>query len=159
VTPFVTDWLVSGILPIEKKLDEWETPKPGAFKLEKKSFAGNFTNMHDVWQGKPGQSVFFTTLDVPENMELTMNFGYDGPARFWLDGESIFVDMAGINPALPDAKTKVLNLAKGKHELAVGMDLNGGLAWGFFLRFERRGLTKQQLKEKNYGMPAIAPSA
>jgi sialate O-acetylesterase len=158
-TSYVTDWLVSGILPIERKIDAWETPVRSNFALEKKSIPGTFTNMHDVWQGKPGQAVFFTQVNVPEDMELKLCFGYDGPARVWLNGESIFVDMAGTNPAIPDKVKKALPFKKGPHELAVAMDLNGGLAWGFFMRFERTGLGKKELKEKTYTMPTIAPSA
>jgi hypothetical protein len=161
ITAYVTDWLVSGILPAERKIDQWESPKSGNFKLEKRTFSGNFNDMHPVWQGKPGQAVFFNQMDLPEDMKLKLCFGYDGPSRIWLDGQSIFVDMAGTNPALPDAKTQTLELKAGRHDLAVAMDLNGGLAWGFFLRFERLGLSKQQLKERSFAMPSFSaqPSA
>lgn len=60
--------------------------------------------------------------------------GYDGPFRIWVDGQPVFDDPHGTNPCFPDQSSVTCRLASGRHEIVVGMDLNHGRAWGFFLR-------------------------
>ena len=147
-TSFVTQWWVSNILPADEALDAWETPSPSPdLGLKSKQFSGLFVDMHNEWQNKPGQSVFFSSLELSEDMELNLRFGYDGPVRVWVDEKSIFTDMNGTNPALPDAKIVPLKLKKGAHRIAVAMDLNGGRAWGFFMRFDRTDVKAAKVKD------------
>ena len=65
----------------------------------------------------------------------------------------MFRDLNGTNPAIPDAGVARLNLAQGKHRIAVAMDLNGGRAWGFFLRFKRRDISKARIATRDFAVP------
>jgi hypothetical protein len=153
-TGFVTQWWVSNILPANKPLDAWDAPLPSTeLGLRSKQFSGLFVDMHLDWQGNSGQAVFFSSLELSEDMQLNLRFGYDGPARVWVDDTSVFTDMSGTNPALPDAKIVPLSLKKGTHKIAVAMDLNGGKAWGFFMRFDRTDVTPQKIKERALVLP------
>jgi sialate O-acetylesterase len=73
-------------------------------------------------------------------MELEVRTGYDGPFRLWIGGREVLTDLGGTNPALPDGKRVRLRLPQGRHPVAVLMALNGGRAWGFFLRLAVPGL-------------------
>jgi hypothetical protein len=63
---------------------------------------------------------------------------------FGWTAKPFFVDMNGTNPCIVDGRTKTAKLAAGAHEIHVGMNLNEGRAWGFFLRFERHDVTPAQ---------------
>ncbi len=79
--------------------------------------------------------------------------GYDGPFRVWIDGKPFFMDMAGINPCVSDKSQKSISLSAVTHTIHVGMDLNTGQAWGFFLRFIRRDLTRAQILSGKFARP------
>ncbi len=64
--------------------------------------------------------------------------------------------MAGINPCIPDERMHKAKLAAGAHDICVGMDLNGGRAWGFFLRFERLDTTAAQRRSGNFVKPTYS---
>ena len=86
-------------------------------------------------------------------MELEFLAGYDGPFRIWLNEQPFLIDMKGTNPALADLNGKRVKLAPGTHDVHVGMDLNKGLAWGFFLRLARLDLTREQIETGNFTKP------
>ena len=158
-TPFVTLWHVSKILPATQPIDAWEAPLSSAapeFAVSMKKFEGIFCDMHLEWTGKPGQAVFFSRMDLVEDMELIMRFGYDGPIRVWVDEKAVYTDMAGTNPAIADAKSVPLSLKQGAHKLTVAMDLNQGRAWGFFMRFERTGVSAKELAETDVALPKFS---
>jgi sialate O-acetylesterase len=147
LTPYITNWLVSAILPGGKSLADWPAPTPRAkLRLQPQRFAADFVDMHEQWNAQTGQAVFFTTMDVPENMKLELRFGYDGPARIWIGDRCIHSDMKGMNPAIPDLIKKPLSLKTRRYRIAVAMDSNNGLAWGYYLRFQRRDVTAKQLR-------------
>jgi len=157
MTGFVVDWQVSTILPEGTTLDQWKAPAPSAEQqLSVKKFPGYFCDMHLDWGGKPGQAVFFNSMELAEDMDLKMRFGYDGPIRVWIDEEEVYIDMKGTNPALPDAKIVPLKVKAGIHSLAIAMDLNQGRAWGFFLRFERLGVSKEQAEKAKVALPKFS---
>jgi hypothetical protein len=86
-------------------------------------------------------------------MRLEFLMGYDGPFRLWLDGKPFFKNMAGTNPCFPDESAKRTALHSGLYDLHVGMDLNNARAWGFFLRFARTDVTKEQILSGKFVKP------
>jgi sialate O-acetylesterase len=89
-------------------------------------------------------------------MKLEFLMGYDGPFRLWLDEKPFFINMAGINPCFADESSRTIVVQPGTHDLHVGMDLNNGLAWGFFLRMARRDVTKAQVQSGDYTKPVFS---
>ena len=94
-------------------------------------------------------------ITCAEPMKLLALVGYDGPVRVWIDGQPVYHDAEGHNPARADLARLPLNAAAGEHEVVVALGTNHGAAWGIFLRFERTDLTKRQLKIGNYLLPVV----
>lgn len=153
-TPFITTWLVSPVLPDGKPVHKLAPPRQSRFQqLQKKTYETLFVNEHLSWAGKSGQCVFFSEVKLAEPMRLNLRLGYDGPIKVWIDNKPIFADANGTNPAAPDQAIRPLSLQRGRHKLAVAMDLNRGRAWGFFLRFDRRGISSKRIAQGNYAVP------
>ena len=89
-------------------------------------------------------------------MKIEFLMGYDGPFRLWLDGKPFFKNMAGINPCFPDESARTASLDAGPLDIHVGMDLNDGQAWGFFLRLTRKDLTKEQIRTGEFIKPVYS---
>ena len=126
--------------------------------FKKRSFLGSFCNCH-AELGLAGQGViaFKCRFRCPSDMRLDALLGYDGPVRLWVDGKERFHDPNGKNPAVPD-KVRVSFVArKGLHEVLVALDSNTGNAWGIYLRFERRDLSRRALAKgpSAYRLPTI----
>ncbi|MDR1145904.1 MAG: sialate O-acetylesterase [Verrucomicrobiales bacterium] len=145
--PYITTWRVTPPLTVNEPLDQIAEPDVAALGgvVREYTQANHFVNEHLNWERRAGQAYFAAVLDVPEPLKVKLLFGYDGPFRLWLDGKEIWRDMAGLNPAIADKHEKALTLTAGKHPLTVGMDLNRGAAWGFFLRLLRTDVSKPQL--------------
>lgn len=157
ISPFILDWKVSGIQPATGPLDQLPPPQPEArLNPQQRTFAGPFVDLHSEWDGRSGQVFFFSEILTSETMKLQVRMGYDGPFRIWVNQHSFFTDVNGANPAVPDAVKRPLSLAPGRHSLTIAMDLNQGLAWGFFLRFERIDLTEERIEQGGYAMPVCA---
>lgn len=154
--PFLTSWLTTGILPARKPLrllTARDLARVPYGHRTPESAADGFVNEHARWQGHSGQAFFAASLLLPEPMVLRCLMGYDGPFALWVGGRRIFLDEKGCNPARCDAIGKSVKLSAGRHELHVAMDLNGGAAWGFFLRFCRRDVAKKHLRAEDYLRP------
>jgi sialate O-acetylesterase len=157
LTPFITEWNVSEIIPASKKLDQVPLPDMQALGATVKSYPQDgFINEHNLWALKTGQTFFHSRLHLSEPMKLKFLMGYDGPFRLWLDGKPFFKNMAGINPCFPDESGKTASLEAGPHDLHVGMALNGGLAWGFFLRMARKDVTSEQIRTGEFAKPTYS---
>jgi hypothetical protein len=157
LTPFVTEWNVTEIIPATKKLDQVSLDDVKALSSTVKSYTPDgFINEHAIWATTIGQGFFHARLHLSEPMKLELLMGYDGPFRLWLDGKPFFKNMAGTNPCLPDESGKIASLAAGVHDIHVGMDLNNGQAWGFFLRFARRDATGTQIRTKEFVKPTYS---
>ena len=155
--PFITEWNVSDVMPAVKKLDRVALTDMKALGATKKSFpAAGFVNEHATWEAKAGLAFFHSRLHLSEPMKLEFLMGYDGPFRLWLDEKPLFKNMAGTNPCLPDESRKSARLEAGAHDLHVGMDLNEGRAWGFFLRLARKDVTREQIRSGDYAKPAYS---
>jgi len=159
--PYVAKWRVSGIVAATLPLDEISCPEFDPVTAQVKEYGVNgfafgldgFINEHPAWERKSGQAYFQAKLHLDEPMKLQVLMGYDGPFKLWLDGESFFTDMKGVNPCVPDKGQKVVELGKGSHDLRVGMDLDGGKSWGFFLRFKRMDVSPAKLRSGKYVKP------
>jgi hypothetical protein len=152
--PFVTQWELTEIVPASKKLDQVPLAEVKSLGTTVKSYPKEgFVNEHDVWASKTGQAFFHSRLHLSEPMRLEFLMGYDGPFRLWLDGQPFFKNMKGINPCFPDESGKTASLIAGTHDLHVGMDLNDGRAWGFFLRMARKDVTAKQIRTGEYVKP------
>ena len=69
--------------------------------------------------------------------KVHVHFGYDSPARMWVDGKPVFHDPVGRPPATPDKGGAIVDAAKGEHEIVLGIGTNGGNAYGMTLWLER----------------------
>lgn len=142
--PALTRWFLRWKrTPIRPGEDLLALPRPDDADPEAadRPFASNdFVNCHGEWEGHSGHVGFTGHVDLAEDMEVELRFGYDGPFRLWVDDEEIHTDMAGINPAIQDRHRLVRRLPAGRRRLAVLMALNNGAAWGFFLRMARLGV-------------------
>lgn len=160
LSPFVNRWWVSRIQPATRPVHQQPPPKPSQrFHLTRKVFEQPFVDQHRVWEGREGQAYFFSEIRVSEPMKLNLRVGYDGPIKVWMDDRPVFQDPKGTNPATIDKGMVPVRLRKGRHRLAVAMDLHGGLAWGFFLRFDRRGLSRAQVAKEDVAMPVCSLSS
>ncbi len=111
--------------------------------------------MHDNWEGKTGHTYFYREIELPEAMNLNLRMGYDGPFRIWIDSKPIFINMNGTNPCIPDETICGLKMAKGKHSITIGMDVNEGRTWGFYLRFNRLDVTRRAIDNETCALPLL----
>ena len=158
--PFITQWNVTDVVPASKKLDQILLDDVKALTTTVKTFNKDhlqgFINEHETWQFKAGHAFFHSRLQLSEPMKIEFIMGYDGPFRLWLDGKPFFKNMAGINPCFPDESARTASLDAGPHDIHVGMDLNDGQAWGFFLRLTRKDLTKEQIRTGEFIKPVYS---
>jgi len=131
--PFLTTWRVTR--PVRQPGGLFRSAPPHALlaSAPEKTY-GDFINEHASWNGGEGQAYFATTLTLPAPTRLEFLMGYDGPFRIWVDGQPLFDDPRGTNPCFPDQSAAIRRLDAGRHEVVVGLDVNHGRAWGFFLR-------------------------
>jgi sialate O-acetylesterase len=155
--PFITTWKKTEV--IESAVPLAKIARPDVDKLGgvvKTYVRNNLVNEHTAWIGRKGHNYFSAEIDLPEAMKLQFRIGYDGPIRLWLDDSLFFEDLAGTNPAVVEKNRKTEDVSKGRHRITVGMDINNGLAWGFYLRFQRVDLTPAQVKAGGYAVPSYS---
>lgn len=153
---FVTQWEVTDVLPGRKPLDLVTAKDLARVPYELRTRPADllgFVDEHDRWQGRPGLAFFSSVLVLSEPMTLNFLTGYDGPFALFLDRERLILDTNGTNPAKRDQSNKMVKMAAGRHEIRVAMDTNGGRAWGFFLRFQRRDVSRTQIRTGDYARP------
>lgn len=135
-TPFVQQFKI--ILPHPRKLK-----LPGdaaALPWQVRNFAAAFCDLHpEIGPTAPRELTVFYACEiaVAEPMRLAALLGYDGPVKLWVDGQQIFSDPHGTNPARIDQARVKFKAAPGRHSVVVGLGTNCGQAWGICLRFER----------------------
>jgi hypothetical protein len=157
--PYVKLWKTSGLISTTEPLQKIACPDLDALGGTPKAYAApldGFIDEHAAWEGQQGHGYFSAVLELEEPMKLRFLMGYDGPFRLWLDEKPFFQDLKGANPALPDAQKKSVALPAGRHRITVAMDINNGLAWGFFLRFIREDVSRAQLNDFSYKKPAYS---
>jgi sialate O-acetylesterase len=157
LTPFINEWRVTGIIPIEKPLDQVALPDLIALGSTTRVYPpSGFISENPNWVGKSGQAFFHARLHLSEPMKLEFLMGYDGPFRLWLDGDPFFINMKGANPCFADESAKTIALKAGVHDIHIGMDLANGSSWGFFLRFARKDVTPAQIRSGEFVKPTYS---
>ncbi|MDD5263139.1 MAG: sialate O-acetylesterase, partial [Methylacidiphilales bacterium] len=157
--PFIKQWKVTAPIESALALDRISAPDVDALGVEVRTYGENqfglegFVMERPRWIGRQGHCYFAARLELSEPMRLNFLMGYDGPFRLWIDGKSHFINMNGTNPCFADESNKPASLSAGTHLIQVGMDLNHGGAWGFFLRFIRKDVTPAQVKSGVYAKP------
>jgi sialate O-acetylesterase len=162
--PYVAKWRMSGIVPATQALDQVPCPEFDPANVSVKEYGVNgfsfgldgFINEHAEWDRHSGLAYFQAKLNLEEPMKLQFLMGYDGPFKLWLNRETFFTDMGGINPCLPDKGQKVIELDRGTHDIRIGMDLAGGKTWGFFLRFCRLDVPPAKYRSGKYVKPVYS---
>ena len=145
VTRFVRKAAVSGILP-QTDLAKLSYPKTARLGLQPRAFPEVFLNRHEELQAAGPALVYYRCrITCATRMKLRVLLGYDGPTKLWIDGQELFYDPKGTNPANRDEAKIPFLAAKGTHEILIALDTNGGKAWGIFLRFDRLDVTKRDL--------------
>jgi hypothetical protein len=162
VTGFVRAPRISRILP-HQPIDQVAYPADmQALGLKSHTFRDNFCNRHAELEKAGAALVYYAAkFKCAAAMPLKVLLGYDGPVKMWIDGKEVYSDPEGSNPAAADRAKVILQAAKGMHEVLVALDSNGGQAWGIFLRFERRNVSKQEILEglPSSKLPAIEGAA
>ena len=135
-TAYIQTWRVSAVLPSRVAIQKVNLPRSlAALGLNARTFAGQTCG--------PNSTCAF---ECPEAMKVTAWLGYDGPVKAWLNGQQVFVDPAGTNPAVPNAgRATPVSLKKGAHELVIALNTNLGRAWGVFCRIERNDADAERL--------------
>ncbi len=111
----------------------------------------------NVRESLPAESMLFVRARVrcAESMRVAVLLGYDGPVKLFVDGDAIFHDPDGCNPAIPDSAAPEVVLEAGEHELSVALGSNGGLAWGIFLRLRRVDLATESSAPRQAVLPVF----
>lgn len=155
--PYLTKWNYTGIIASGTRLDRYKFADVKKLPTKAKDYApamaGGLINEHPAWEAKSGLAFFRTNIRADEAMKLDVLMGYDGPFRLWIDGKLVFIDMKGTNPCYADQSCKTVALKPGTHDITIGMDLNNGSAWGFFLRFARRDISRAQVESGDFAKP------
>ncbi|MHB9109786.1 MAG: sialate O-acetylesterase [Armatimonadota bacterium] len=156
LTPYVREPRVSAPLPLQGSIAGLAYPSPLP-KLQAREFPTTFCDLHlDAGRAQAPQVQYLACrLRCAEAMKLALLLGYDGPVKAWADGKEVFCDPKGINPAIPDESSTPLDLAAGEHDVLIALDLNSDRAWGIYLRFERKDVTKGQVLKGNFILPEI----
>jgi len=154
-TPYVRAPRVSAPLPLQGNIAELACP--AKLDAQPREFPTNLVDIHlDAGRATSPQVQYVACrLRCPEAMKLALLLGYDGPVKAWVDGKAVFCDPKGTNPAVPDESSTPLDLTAGEHEVVIALGLNGDRAWGLYLRFERKDVTKGQLKKDGFVLPEM----
>ncbi len=146
ITEFMRTVEVSKILPpVDLATLEYpQNKKP--LGLSHRVFTDNFCDRHPELEKAGAALVYYVArIRCKTAMRLSMNLGYDGPTKAWIDGKQVFFDPNGTNPANVDKARVPFAASKGEHEIVVALDSNKGLAWGIYLRFERLDLSRREM--------------
>lgn len=137
---FIRDWYVSELLDISS-LDCTRYEEARKFVKQKISCSpaetplAGFVDIREVSSAQSGIIYLVSEVFFESDSKALLSLGYDGPLRVWVNGKEVFYG-PGTNPAIRD-QTKVYTQAKkGKNEIVVAFDTNGGRAWGIFCRFK-----------------------
>ncbi len=148
---FVRVCRVSQLLP-SQPIETLEYPRNlAALKLETRTFGGDFMSRNPEFsKAGPALAYYACRLRCPANQRVAAFLGYDGPVKMWVDGQEVFCDPHGTNPAKEDAAVIPLAVSKGEHEVLVALDTNKGCAWGIFLRFAPVDAAGKRMESKQW---------
>jgi len=96
---------------------------------------------------------FRTAYNCPEEMDVALLIGYDGPVILYDNDREIFRDPNGANPIIAAGKVVKQHWPNGRHELVFALALNHGSAWGVSLRIERCNVKRTAAAGKTVLLP------
>lgn len=161
VTDFIRTLRISELHPSAGKLHALAYPQQLAtLGLHTQSFPIWFCEIHSKLAAQAPKDVlvyYACRFTCSEPMRLAAMMGYDGPLKVWLDGQEVFFDPKGINPADPNDAYFRFPADAGAHEMLVALGSNHGNAYGISLRLERLDISRTLLKKgpEAYAMPVI----
>jgi predicted dehydrogenase len=155
VSPFVPEWRVSKVLKrparglaaaraarLSDSALEWK-----AVLADSGGSSPGFVNVHNLRTNSDGIVWAACQVRVPRDGAWEIRLGHDGGARLFVDGSEVLRQLRRVNPAPVDRTKRVCRLSKGTHVLLVALDTDGGMGWGFFLRFAiPKGRQKPRVK-------------
>ena len=138
VTPFVTELEVSDLQPAAKVRTLAYPRTPAALSFRRRTFPGRFCDLHPELAAAGAALVYFRfALQMTSAGQFNLLLGYDGPVRVWVDRRCVFTDPHGANPARADKVTIPFAAKRGRHQILIALDADGGRAWGIFARIAR----------------------
>ncbi|MCX7706173.1 MAG: CehA/McbA family metallohydrolase [bacterium] len=137
---YVQQWNISELLEIPNLdfTNTWDALKFAKQKIfcqgAGTALAG-FVDTREISNAQPG--IIYLVSDVWFEFEskAVLSLGYDGPVRVWLNEKEVFYG-PGTNPAIRDQTKIYTQVKKGKNQLVIAFDTNGGKAWGIFCRLK-----------------------
>jgi hypothetical protein len=161
-SPFVTTWQVSRLAPKTGPSVAAAPPVSLRDRLRWRPLVLNpieagtgFMNVHDRFGDADGWAYLATRLYAARGGRWTLRVGHDGGIRVFVDGKAVFCQPRRVNPARPDRSETLLTLAKGEHELVIALDLDHGLGWGIFVRFEIPPDERRRSWKGRFPKPAV----
>lgn len=146
-TALVTTMNVSALLPFDGDIERVEYPQSVQVTKRRFNDSQQFCSLRSeiLAAGNANRVAYYVArIRCAEPMKLAALLGYDGPVAVWVDGEKVFTDATGTNPAVADDQAIAFDAAAGEHEVVVALGTNAGQAWGIYLRFERRDVSKKR---------------
>jgi hypothetical protein len=142
-TPFVQELRATRLLPFSGSMDKLKQPdlNDNTLGWARHKFPTIFCQFRkEIADSAPQDMIihYACRLECKQDMVTTIEFGYDGPVKAWLDGKPLHYDPKGTNPALTDDAVLTKSLSAGMHEITVSLGTNKGKAWGIFLRFANK---------------------
>lgn len=135
---FVTNVLVSRPLSAPADISNLQLPKNfQQLGLKRREFPGGFWNLHyDLFDCAPNDRLvyFVCYLICSKPASINLGVGYDGPVKIWVDGNAVYCDPKGSNPATVDKALIPVQLSKGRHTAVFALSSNHGRAWGIRFR-------------------------
>lgn len=140
---FIERWKVSDVAPLTGAFKDLPCPDPdrGGLRwtdisaLGEESSSCGFVDATKWIARRPGVVYFVADIEAGPCDRAHLHVGFDGPTRFWVNGEPVFQGV-GTNPAVVDAHAVPVTLRHGRNRIAAALDTNGGRACGIFARYE-----------------------
>ncbi|MCM8816075.1 MAG: hypothetical protein NC913_00965 [Candidatus Omnitrophica bacterium] len=137
---YVSQWQISELLDISNL--DYTSPQD-ALKLAKQkincqpagTILAGFVDTREVSNAQPGIIYLVSDVYFESDSKALLFLGYDGPVRVWLNEKEVFYG-PGTNPAIRDQTKVYTQVKKGKNQLVIAFDTNGGKAWGIFCRLK-----------------------
>jgi hypothetical protein len=128
---------LTALIPWTAPLSELDYPRKHVFTP--RVFSAAECHVHDdlFAGGQQGVVFFRVRFRCAEPMKLEIGLGYDGPVKAWLDGQAVFTDETGTNPAYPCKGRAPCDVRKGRHEIMVALSSNHGKAYGLSVQLTR----------------------
>lgn len=152
IMPFVRRLKVSEPMPWTKGIHA-VTLASRQSELTEREFRSDFcTIMCELSTRAAANRLVFAsfTVEWDEPMKLSLQLGYDGPVKVWLDNKQIYCDPKGHSPSEPDDAQIPLPTKPGRYQVAIALLSNEAATWGIFVRLELRDAPLQ-------GLPDVLP--